>query len=57
MSKEKTAVSPDTQPTLKAALDRYCTAKIVENQQIIDDLLLQRQGVVLLPSHLSFRET
>ncbi len=34
----ETAVTPDTQPTLKAALDRYCHAKITENQQTIDEL-------------------
>ena len=46
----ETAVSPDTQPTLKAALDRYCTAKIVENQQIIDELRIssRRQAISAL---------
>jgi hypothetical protein len=34
----ETAVTPDTLPTFKAALNRFCTAKIAENQQIIDEL-------------------
>ncbi len=33
-----TAVTADTQPTLKAALDRYCAAQIIENQQVINEL-------------------
>ncbi len=43
----QTAVTPDTQPTLKAALARYCTAKIAENQQVIDELRIgsRRQAI------------
>lgn len=33
-----TAVTPATQPTLKAALDRYCAAQIIQNQQVINEL-------------------
>lgn len=46
----ETAVSPDTQSTLKAALDRYCHAKITENQQVIDELQIssRRQAISAL---------
>lgn len=33
-----TAVTPDTPSTLKAAIDRYCAARIAENQQPIEEL-------------------
>jgi hypothetical protein len=33
-----TAVTPDTQPTLKAALERYCQAQIAANRQAIAEL-------------------
>ena len=32
------AVTTETQPTLKAAVNRYCKAKIAENKQVIDEL-------------------
>lgn len=46
----ETAVTPDTQSTLKAALDRYCSAKIVENQQTINELRIssRRQAISAL---------
>ena len=46
----ETAVSPTTQSTLKAALERYCAAKIAENQQIIDELQIssRRQAISAL---------
>jgi hypothetical protein len=34
----QSTINSDTQSTLKAALDRYCTAKIIDNQQTIDEL-------------------
>jgi len=34
----RTEINPDVQPDLLAALNRYCTAKIFENQQIINEL-------------------
>lgn len=34
----QTAAAPDTSATLKAALERYCTAQIRQNQQAIDEL-------------------
>ena len=34
----QTEITAETQPTLHAALNRYCAAKIAENQQIINEL-------------------
>ena len=48
----QSAILPDTQPTLKAALDRYSTAKIAENQQVIHELraMSRRQTIVAFVS-------
>jgi hypothetical protein len=32
------AITPETQPALKAAMERYSTAKIAENQQVIHEV-------------------
>jgi hypothetical protein len=46
------AVTSDTQPTLKAAMDRYCSAKIAENQQVIHELraMSRRQTIAAFVS-------
>lgn len=36
------AIGPETQATLQAALERYYTAKIAENRQIINELRVDR---------------
>jgi hypothetical protein len=45
-----TAVTPTTQSTLKAALDRYSTAQITANQQVIAELRIgsRRQSIYAL---------
>lgn len=36
------AIGPETQSALQAALERYCTAKIAENRQVINELRVDR---------------
>lgn len=46
----QTAVSPNTQTIFKEAMERYCSAKILENQQAIKEIrvLSRRQAISAL---------